>query len=131
MSSSYIIPLSGLKEGRHVIDFEIGDEFFELFEESEVKEGRLTAIIELDKGSTHSDLMVRILGSIWLCCDRCLEMFSFTVNCTNRLLVKYGKNVEDIDPDIITVPADEQELDMAQHLYEFIMLSVPIRRVHP
>jgi len=131
MSGSYKISLAGLKEGLHKIDFEIGEEFFEQFEESEVKEGNLVAYIDIEKRSTHADLSIRILGTIRLCCDRCLEMFSYPVDCSNRLLIKFGKSIEEIDPDIIIIPADEQELDLKQHLYEFILLSVPIKRVHP
>ena len=131
MSGSYTIPLSGLKEGRHVIDFEIGKEFFELFEVSEVKEGSLIANIEMDKRSSHLDLVLRISGSVRICCDRCLEMFFQPVSCENRLLVKFGKSIEDSDPDIISVPEDEHELDLQQHIYEFIYLSLPIKRVHP
>ena len=131
MSGSFTIPLVGLKEGRHTIDFEIGEEFFEQLEESEVKEGSLIAYIEMDKRSSHIDLSVRISGDVKICCDRCLEMFSYPVDCTNRLLVKFGKSMESSDPDIITLPADEQELDLKQHIYEYILLSIPIKRVHP
>jgi uncharacterized metal-binding protein YceD (DUF177 family) len=131
MSGSYTIPLSGLKEGRHTIDFEIDKKFFEKFEESEVKEGSLVANIEMDKRSSHSDLVIRISGSVRICCDRCLEMFFHPVNCENRLLVKFEKNVNDTNPDIISVPVDEPELDMLQHIYEFIHLALPIKRVHP
>jgi uncharacterized protein len=131
MSGSFTIPLVGLKEGRHTIDIEIGEEFFEQFEESEVKEGRLIAYIEMDKRSSHIDLSVRISGDVKICCDRCLEMFSFPVDCTNRLLVKFGKSLEGSDPDIITLSSDGQELDLEQHIYELIMLSIPIKRVHP
>jgi uncharacterized protein len=131
MSGSCTIPLSGLKEGRHVIDFEIGKEFFERFEESEVKEGSLIANIEIDKRSSHLDILLRISGSIRICCDRCLEMFSQPVGCENRLLVKFGKSIEDSDPDIISVPDDEHELDLQKHIYEFIHLALPIKRVHP
>ena len=131
MSVSYTIPLSGLKEGRHIIDFEIGKEFFELFEESEVKEGSLIANIEIEKRSSHADLAIRISGSVKVCCDRCLEMYLQPVVCENRLLVKFGKSIEDSDPDILSVSADEHELDMKQHMYEFIHLALPIKRVHP
>ncbi len=131
MSGTYSIPLSGLKEGRHAIDFEIGNEFFERFEESEIKEGSLIAYIELDKRSTHIDLAIRLSGSVRICCDRCLEMFSYPVNCENRLLVKYSRIIEEIDPDVLTIPMDESELDLQQHLYEYIHLALPIRRVHP
>jgi len=131
MSRSYTIMLSGLKEGHNSIDFEIGKEFFEQFEESEVKEGSLVANIELDKRSSHLDLVMRISGSVRLCCDRCLEMLSQPVLCENRLLIKFGKSLEDTDPDILSVPSEENELDIKQHLYEYIYLAIPIKRVHP
>jgi uncharacterized metal-binding protein YceD (DUF177 family) len=131
MSSSYTILLSGLKEGHHTIDFEIDKEFFEQFEESEVKEGSLIAKIEMDKRSTHLDIIIRVSGSVRVSCDRCLEMFSQPVGSENRLLVKFGKSIEDIDPDIISLPADEYELELEQQIYEFIMLALPIKRVHP
>ena len=38
---------------------------------------------------------------------------------------------DESDPDIITVPADENELDMAQYFYEYILLAMPIQRMHP
>ena len=61
MSRSYTIPLSGLKEGHHTIDFEIDNEFFEKFEESEVKEGSLVANIEMDKRSSHLDMVIKVI----------------------------------------------------------------------
>jgi uncharacterized metal-binding protein YceD (DUF177 family) len=131
MSSSYIIPISGLKEGHHTIDFEIDKVFFEKFEESEVEKGSLIANIEMDKRSTHIDMIIRVSGSVRVSCDRCLEMFSQPVVSENRLLVKFGKSLEDIDPDIISVSAYEYELDLHQQIYEFIMLALPIKRVHP
>jgi uncharacterized protein len=131
MSGRYTIPLSGLKEGRHAIDFEIDKEFFEQIEESEVKEGSLVANIEMDKRSSHLDLAIRISGNVRICCDRCLEMFFHPIVCENRLLVKFGKTIEDIDPDILSLPVGEHELDLQQHIYEYIMLALPIKRVHP
>jgi uncharacterized protein len=131
MSGLYAIPLSGLKEGRHIFDFEIGKEFFEEFVESEIKEGRLIVYIEMDKRSSHLDLLVRISGAVMISCDRCLEMFSKPLESENRLLVKHGKSISEDDPDVVSLPADEHELDLKQHFYEFIHLALPIKRVHP
>lgn len=131
MSRTYTIPISGIKEGRHTIDFEIDNKFFEKFEGSEVKEGSLVANIVMEKRSTHLDLTIRITGNVRICCDRCLEMFFHPVDSENRLLVKFGKNNEDIDPDILYLPFGENELELQQHLYEFILLALPIRRIHP
>jgi len=131
MSGSYTIGISGLKEGRHTIDFEIDNKFFENFEESEIKEGRLNATVELEKGASHIDMFIRISGKVKVCCDRCLEMFYYPVECENRLLVKTGKKIEEDDPDIVSLSVDEHELDLKQHFYEYILLALPIKRVHP
>jgi uncharacterized protein len=131
MSDSYTIGISGLKEGRHTIDIEIDNKFFERFEESEIKEGSLIADIELEKRSTHIDLFIRISGKVKVTCDRCLEMFFYPLECENRLLVKLGKKIEDSDPDIISLTGDDHELDLQQHFYDYIHLALPIRRVHP
>jgi uncharacterized protein len=130
MSGLYALPISGLKEGRHYYDFEINREFFEQFEESEIKEGNLKAIVEADKRSTHVDLVIRIEGVVSIACDRCLGPFLQPIDCENRLLVKFGKVRDESDPDIIAIPADDNELDLKQYFYEYIFLALPIQRVH-
>jgi uncharacterized protein len=131
MSGLFAIPIGGLKEGHHYYDFKIDEAFFEQFVESEVKEGELTAVVEADKRSSHIDLTIRITGYVSISCDRCLALFSHPVECVNRLLVKFGRTHEDEDPDMITLPADEHDLDLKQYFYEYIMLALPIQRIHP
>jgi len=131
MSGIYTIPVSGLKEGRHDFDFDINKEFFEQFKESEVKEGKIKAVVGADKRSTHIDLIINIKGVVSISCDRCLGIFSLPIDCTNRLLVKLGKVRDEDDPDIITIPAEEPDLDIKQYFYEYILLALPIQRIHP
>ena len=78
-----------------------------------------------------AELTIRIEGVVKICCDRCLEMFFHPVECEDRLIVKFGKSVGDDDPDIISVAVDAPELDLRQQFYEFILLALPIRRIHP
>ena len=131
MSGAYIIPINGLKEGRHNYNFEIDKGFFEQFEGSEIEEGKLNAEVNAEKSSSHLDLSIKITGTVRVTCDRCLEMFDYTVNSSNRLLVKFGKQADNSDPDIITVQEDESEIDLNQYFYEYIVLALPIQKVHP
>jgi uncharacterized metal-binding protein YceD (DUF177 family) len=131
MSGLFAIPVSGTKERHRTIEFEINKEFFDQFEESEIKDGELIAVAEIEKSSSHLDLDIKISGKVRVCCDRCLEMFDHPVECENRLLVKFGHSTDDSDPEIITLQYDEHELDLKQYLYEFIHLALPIRRIHP
>ena len=131
MSGLYSIQIIGLKEGRHNYRFDIDNKFFELFEESEIREGELIAEIELDKRSSHYDLRFRISGNVLVSCDRCLEKYLQYINTNNRILFKSGKTWDEDDPDLITIPADEHELDLKQYIYEFIHLAMPLQRIHP
>jgi uncharacterized metal-binding protein YceD (DUF177 family) len=131
MSGLYTIPIGGLKAGHHNFTFKIGNTFFDLFEESEIKEGELFAVIVIEKSPSHIDLDVKISGKVRICCDRCLEMFDHPVECENRLLVNFGEEKDESDPEIITLPRDENELDLKQFLYEYICLALPIQRIHP
>ncbi|MDX9725644.1 MAG: DUF177 domain-containing protein [Bacteroidales bacterium] len=131
MPGKYSIPVTGIKPGHHVFEYKIDKTFFDLFEESEIKEGSLDVLAELEKGSSHIDLVVKISGTVNICCDRCLAMFDHPLVCENRLLIKYGQEMDDGDPEIITLPRDEHHLDLSQYFYEFIHLALPIKRIHP
>jgi uncharacterized protein len=131
MSGLYSIPVSGAKEGHHSFHFEINNKFFDLFEESEIKEGNLVAVIQAEKRPSHIELDILITGSVRVCCDRCLGMFDLPVSCRNRLVIKFGTMHEESDPEIITVPRDENEFDLKQYIYEYVHLALPIKRIHP
>lgn len=131
MSGHYTIPISGMKEGCHSFDFEIGNDFFVLFEEAEIKEGTLKAVVNAEKTSSHIDLEISINGTVNISCDRCLGIFSLPLSCDNRLLVKFGKVHDETDPDIITIPWEENELNLMQYFYEYILLALPMQRIHP
>jgi len=131
MPGLYSIPLAGLKEARYTYEFSIGDDFFEAFEGSEIKRGEFTAVVGLQKCSTHLELEIVINGRAEVMCDRCLETFYMPLSTANRLFVRQGKEWEEADPDMITMPLDEHEIDLSQFFYEYIHLALPLKRIHP
>ncbi len=131
MSGIYSIPIGGLKGGHYSFTFGINNMFFDLFEVSEIKEGELIAAIEIEKRPSLIEIGVRISGKVRICCDRCLEMFDHPVECENKLLVNFGNQKDESDPEIITLQRDENELDLKQYFYEYIHLALPIQRIHP
>ena len=128
----YIIQFVGLPIGKHEYEFSAGDKFFEHFEYSEVKQGNVTVRMTLLKQSTMLSLDFNISGTVKVNCDLCTEEFDLPISGEYKLIVKIGGSVSgDEDDDIITISATEHELDLAQYIYEYIVLSLPIRRVHP
>ena len=62
-------------------------------------------------------------------CDICLDPVEQSIETTQRLEVKLGKENSEED-DLVTVAEDEGILDVAWYLYEFIALAIPIKHVH-
>lgn len=130
-SGNYSIPLSGLKDGGHLYDFKIDDKFFDQFEESEIKRAELVARVNLTKRPGHLELKVELRGSVKIRCDRCLGDFDYDVNSLNVLYIKYGDRYEEVDDQVIIIPAGVSQFDLTQFIYEFAHLAIPLKRTHP
>lgn len=129
--SQYTLPFRGLSEGKHLFDFDVNDRFFAEFENSEVEKGDLKIQVELEKRSTHMRLSFSISGVVQIVCDRCLENFNYPLESTRELLVKFSeKRVED-EAELIYLHPNDFQIEIAQYIYEFVILSLPIRRIHP
>jgi uncharacterized metal-binding protein YceD (DUF177 family) len=129
--SQYTIPFSGLSEGKHLFDFDISDRFFAEFEGSEVEKGTLSVNIELEKRTTYLKMTFAIEGTVELICDRCLEHFIQKIESKRKLLVKFSDKLMEDEDEIIYIHPTSFQVEVAQYIYEFIILSLPIRRVHP
>lgn len=128
----YKIQFAGLSIGSHDFEFEIDDSFFETLDYSEVKKGNIHVAIKLLKQSTMLVLEFTLSGTVRLNCDRCGELFDLPVKGENRLIVKLGgSDTSAEDDDIVTVGPTEHEIELSQYIYEYIALSIPIRRIHP
>jgi len=127
----FVIPFRGLGTGIHRFHYAIDGSFFEELEYSEIQEGNLTVDLTMDRQERMLLLDFLIQGTVDVPCDRCLEDFSLEVDDHPRLIVKFGDAYEEEDDDIIVIPHEEHQIDVRQHIYEYILLSLPLRRVHP
>jgi uncharacterized protein len=127
----YKIPFVGLKQGIHHYEYLIDEDFFAEMEYSPVKKGRVEVKLELNKQDTLFVLSFDIEGSVEVPCDRCLEDYSQPVKGSNRLIIKLGEEAYEESDEIVVIPRDEYEIDVAQYIYEYITLLLPLKRVHP
>jgi len=129
--SQYTIQFSGLSEGMHLFDFSADKRFFAEFEESEIEEGSVRIQIELEKRSTYLRLNFLISGEVELVCDRCLEKYMQQIESQFPMLVKFSDTESDDTDEVIFLQSGEHQVSVAKLIYEFIVLSIPIRHVHP
>lgn len=129
--SKYKIEFKGLKEGLHEFGFEIDNKFFEHFEESLVENGKVKAIVILEKRSTFLMLHFKIKGWLELTCDRCLDLYEQRIKQKAEIFVKFSAQEQEQDDNVLWILPEEHNINLAQLLYEYISLSIPLRHVHP
>ncbi len=129
--NQYIIPHIGLKEGTHDFDFQIGEAFFEANEALNIEFGQLKATVVLDKKANFMVLDVLLKGGIELTCDRCLDKFTFPLDYSGQLVVKFKEEKEEPDEDVMFLHPNEDFLDLEQYFLDCIGLSIPIQKFHP
>lgn len=129
---NYDISFSGLKNGKHEFEFYIHQEFFNLFEaEKEFTNANLVSNVSLEKHSTFLDFVISVSGELDLVCDISNENFSYPIENQIKLLVKFGEEYDDSNEEIITIPHHYSEFNIAQIIYEAVMLSIPMKKLSP
>lgn len=126
----FIIPFSGLKAGNHNFAFKIDDKFFEHFEYSEIREGKVHVDCLLDKQVRMMVLFFDIAGTVRVPCDRCAEEFDQLIEGKQKLIVKFGADHTEESEEVLVITEKEHELDISQFLYEYVHLLLPIKKVH-
>ena len=127
----FTIPFVGLKDGKHDFSFTIDSTFFKHFEYIDFDQASIEAKLVLDKKPTFLKLSFNVKGIIILPCDISTELFDFHLDAQYTLLVKFGQVSETISDEIIILSEGTYQINVAQYLYEMIILAVPQKRVHP
>tara|TARA_B100000929_G_scaffold169847_1_gene134543 strand:- start:206 stop:727 length:522 start_codon:yes stop_codon:yes gene_type:complete len=127
----YVINFGGLKDGRHDFQFELEKKFFENFDYDEFNNCKITAKIKLIKKCNLLELEFCSNGVINLNCHVSNEPFDYTHNTNLNLLVRFGSGYNNDNDEFLILPKGSHQLDISQQLYEMIVLSLPIKIIHP
>jgi uncharacterized metal-binding protein YceD (DUF177 family) len=127
----YNISFTGLKNGDHSFDFLIDDKFFHSFENTRIVHSRIQLNIELLKQETMLNFQFYFDGEVDVECDRCLELITHSIQFEEMLLVKFGHETIEEGESILILDEKEHQVELAQYIYEFISLSLPMRLTHP
>lgn len=130
--SLYNIPLKSLSAGKHDFKYTLDNSFFKLIDDgtADVKRGKVDVVVNVKAGTNAFDFNFDIKGIVYTPCDRCLDDITMEVETQNKLIVKFGKEYAEESDEIVIIPEEEGEINIAWFLYEFIILCLPIKKVH-
>ena len=129
---TFDIEVVKFKEGLHEVDFPIGDAFFQQVEGNDLLDkSNLTVRVKVDKGANLIELTFHIGGKVTVVCDRSLETFEQPLDFTEKMIYKFGSEVKEIDESVMMITRDTPSINVAQLIYEFIFLALPLKKIHP
>jgi len=116
-----------LKDGEHRFEYHIRDSFFETFNSSLSARDLQVGVLLIRSGSTFT-LVFGINGRIELDCDRCLSRIELPIHGSYTVLVKITEHPMESEDDLIYLSPHDYKLNIAQHIYDFVHLSIPIKK---
>lgn len=128
------IELRGLSNGEHTFNFKIDRSFFEAYESDSVSEADLDVVAVIAKEQGRMSLDMRIAGDVTVKCDRCLADLVIPVEIDRSFPIMfsaYADDVADGADDVILLDSSSADLDISQIVYDYVNLSLPIKKVHP
>ena len=127
----YLIPFAGLKIGKHQFDYQLDNTFFKGFDYDEFNDASIKVVVVLEKKSTMLELNMKHKGTVNVPCDVSGEEFDLPIKGKLKLLIKFGDEFNDENEELLILPHGEFEVNVAQYIYESIVVSMPFRRIHP
>ena len=96
----------------------------------EVQKGKVNVVLDVKKHTHSFEFTFHTSGIVFVPCDRCLDEMEIPVESEDKLTVKFGREYAEEGENLIVIPEEEGEINVAWFMYEFIALTVPMKHVH-
>jgi len=129
---TFTIAYASLADGEHFFDYQIDSKFLTHFEAALVQEAALEVQLHLSKFLGSLELNFKVAGTVQTPCDICSEEFSLPIEGAEQILVKIVPEIplEQDEYNVVYIQESMHSINIAEMLYELIMLSIPMRKVH-
>lgn len=123
--------LASLADGRYEQDFVMDSAFFKNMDNADILSADINVHLDMVKKHEAYDCTFHCTGSLQVPCDRCLDPLTLDVDTTYHIIVRHGDNYDDATDDVLVIPYSDTYLNVAYLLYDTILLTIPLRHVHP
>ena len=130
---AFEIAFVGLKPGIHEFSYEVDDKFFVEKGAADFANCKAKIKLLLDKKSSFMLLKFEIGGKADVTCDRCGNPLGMDIWDEFNMVIKLVENPDEMnsneeDPDVYYISRNESHIDVANWIYEFVLLSFPIQK---
>ncbi|HQV01299.1 MAG: DUF177 domain-containing protein [Bacteroidia bacterium] len=124
------VPFAGLSLGNHTYKYTIDQSFFTYFNQ-QMPQCKFEVSVVLNKQPQILNISFNTVGEMQAICGRCTDEFIMPIVAQNQLLIKFGLQAAEEDVDVMVIPNTETHINLAQYIYEYVMVAIPMHQVHP
>jgi uncharacterized metal-binding protein YceD (DUF177 family) len=130
---SFTINFVSFADGEHLFDYQINNKFLKHFEAALVQEGDIQVKLSLIKFLDSLEFNFEFQGTVEIACSVCTEAFDFPIEGTDQVIIKIVSEIpkQEDEFNVVYIKEGISSISIAEMLYEMLMLSIPIRTVHP
>lgn len=125
------IRFSGLKPGNYTYSYTLTDEFFEEWKNDEIRGGKVKIDVKMERMEHMLMFTFTLQGEVTTMCDRCLGDLPVEIAGEEHLCVRFSDTETCDDEDVVILPESAFEIDLAQWLYEYVAVRIPMQHIHP
>ena len=131
---AFEIAFVGLKPGIHEFSYSVDDKFFVEKAQPDFTDCVANVKLTLDKKSSFMLLKFEISGKATVNCDRCGNSIPIDIWDEFNMLIKMVEdpvemNAQEEDPDVFYISRTESHIDVADWIYELVLLSFPLQMI--
>lgn len=128
----YLLRLKGIEEGRHQLNFNLGESFFKELNHETLMNAQLDCNVSYEKKGDLIIMEFTFKGWVNVECDRCTSDIALTIDESYRMWASY-QNRDDADEkkdildqeDWLFLTENQDSIDLKSYLIDFSILSAP------
>jgi len=126
------VDIKGLPKGESGFKFHLDGAFFEAFENDSISDADIDVAVKVVKEAVVG-LELDMKGEVTVQCDRCLADLKLPVDVNVPMVVRVDGDIMDAECDAeeLVMGENDAAVDLTQAIYDYVCLSLPIKRVHP
>jgi uncharacterized protein len=130
---TFTVKFASFADGEHNFDYQVDNKFLKHFEASLVQEANIEVNLSLLKYLNSLEFNFKISGTVLVPCDVCIKEFHLPIKGNETITVKIVSEIPDETDEynIVYIGESSSSINIAEMLYELIMLSIPMKKVHP
>ncbi|MFT5725350.1 MAG: hypothetical protein ACI9JN_002475 [Bacteroidia bacterium] len=127
LRKDFTVVFGALKEGFHDFKYQLNDDFFALIEQDLIHKGEISVLLNLERSERYMTCDFTLTGWAMKTCDVCLSDLKYPVKSVQSLHIKITDKAIEDEPDLISLASNAYELDLTNHLFDYIVLSLPMK----